>query len=987
MKTVLNPRWLLVVNTLPLFILFLLYFGAYKIINTLLTEENITAWIEVGSSLLVLAIANLIYTFWAILKRQQVSVIYAVTAIFAYITFLYLYDIQADNIIPRSIPRWMLPTNMIVYVGTFVMPTLTHALLCLIVHSTTKQEEEQGELLTHSSNYNLLAYILPPILWFSLFMLIIPFWKPMGLRNIEQHILVVVAIIGIVAFMFLVGRTVYVVTVKRVKSWQEYSVGINIIVGIFLPLGALLLNKTLDNLFGNYESEWFYILAACNGVILSLPELEKPTYRLGLFMARSLSYPFIVYFFLIFLPYAPFSFPLLLALGLGFLLLLPMILMILQTNVMRTDFQYLFAHFPKKFVYTIFGLGILVMPLSITFAFWQEKQALYQALDYVYEPNLAQKDEEIDKVDAKDLADVLMQVRQNKEGNRGWKNNDIPFISMYYNWLVLDNMTLDETKIRHLESIFLGTPTILPNTQNWQQNNTDSTKITKITTNTTYDSIKKQYRTWIDLEIKDQRVNTADWRQGEFETVFELPAGVYISDYYLWIGEEKVFGILAEKKAAMWVYRQITATRRDPGILNYVAGNKIRFRVFPFAVGELRKTGIEVLHKEPLIAAPHPLTPSPSERGNKTPLPIGEGQGVGSILLTEVGFTSGAGRLAIFSYDKKAAYLSATFKQTLPKVKRNPYLHFIIDGSEKGKSQLRHFGEVVNEIIKTNPNLATNVKITFANAYSKSIDFTQDWQKNIAEQTFEGGFYAERAIEKIYYEQRKNITNSYPILVILASEKNHIILNKDFTESTKVIPEMPNYFLYLPNDAKKLETYNFDNQSITDSTQAITQDFLLKTDLQEVFAWTHENKTYYLKNDSTATIVNLENDKPFHTEFTEKDWLSGLTLEGQYQTMLQNPHTTEDLWLKLVKGSFDTKIMTPLTSYISLENEAQRQALLYKQQQVLNSKKSLDIPEPDNFQSMSEPSWWVCAIILLALLRWKKLNIFRIFFNKSATKQ
>jgi hypothetical protein len=984
MKTVLNPRWLLVVNTLPLLILFLLYFGAYKIINTLLDKENITAWIEVGSSLLVLAIANLIYTFWAIIKRQQVSVVYAVTAIFAYITFIYLYDIQAYNIIPRHIPRWMLPTNMLLYVGTFIMPTLTHALLCLIVHSTTTQEEEQGELLTDSSNYSFLAYILPPILWFSLFILIVPFWKPLGLRNMEQHLLVVLAIIGIVIFMFLVGRTVYVVTVKRVKSWQEYSVGINIVVGIFLPLGALLLNQKLDNLFGNYEDDWFYILTACNGVILSLPELEKPTYRLGLFMARSISYPFIVYFFLIFLPYAPLSFPLLLAVGLGFLLLLPMILMILQTNIMRTDMQYLANHFPKKFVYAIFGLGILVMPLSVTFSFWQEKQALYQALDYVYEPNLAQKDEEIEKVDAKNLEEVLAQVRQNKEGNRGWKNNDIPFISMYYNWLVLDNMTLDEAKIRHLESIFLGFPNLTPTQQTWQQNSTDSTKITKITTNTTYDSAKKQYRTWIDLEIKDQRVNTADWRQGEFETVFELPAGVYISDYYLWIGEEKVHGILAEKKAAMWVYRQITATRRDPGILNYVSGNKIRFRVFPFAVGELRKTGIEVLHKEP---APHPpkgelSSPLTPEGGISTVFPL---RGLGGFQASEV----------LFSHDQKAAYLSAAFKQTLPKVKRKPYLHFIVDCSVNKEGFYRNdYQNIIGECISKNPSLTNNSKITFANAYTKTVTINDNWQKVLQKQKFSNGFYLDRAIEKILYEEAKNPSNTFPIIYVISpnvrgaeSKYTTPIITKSFADYRNVLLENDKYYLFdsydFNDDAYIFSNLNEEQYSLIDiEANNVEQNIKSKNLLQkwqkeqpEVLAWKYGNKTYYLKNDSTATVVNLENDKPFHTEFAEKDWLSGLTLEGQYQTMLQNPHKTEDLWLKLVKGSFDTKIMTPLTSYISLENEAQRQALLYKQQQVLNSKKSLDIPEPDNFQSMSEPSWWVCVIILLALLGWKKLKL------------
>jgi hypothetical protein len=984
MQTVLNPRWLFLVNTLPILILFSLYFGAYQIIGTLLSEEHINAWIETGSSLAVLFLANLLYTFWAIRNDMKVSVVYAATAIFSYITFIYLYEMQSSDIIPRDIPSWMLPNNMILYVGTFVMPTLAHALLVLIVHSTS----EEGEKTT----YGFLNYILPPILWFVAIILIIPFWKPIGHRNLEQHISIVLVVIACVIFLFFVGRIVYLYTVKRRNIWAEPSVISSIIFGIILPIAALLLNTTIDNFFGNFTNYWFYGLTAFNGVVLSMPELGKPVYRLFLFLARCISYPFIVYFFLIFLPYTPLSLPLLLALGLGFLLLLPMILMILQTNVMRTDFDYLDEYYPKTLVRVVFALGILVIPASVTFSFWQEKNALYQALDYVYEPNLADKNP--DKINTSALKEVIGQIRRHKERRWDWNHTQTPFISPFYNWFVLDNMTVSPEKINLLEAIFLGTHYQSPD--NLQNARTKQVKLTKLNTSTKYDSLKKQYSTWVDLEITDTDTSQGRWQQGEFETFFELPEGVWISDYYLWIEKEKVHGLLAEKKAAMWVYQQITATRRDPGILNYVSGNKIRFRVFPFsAAGEVRKTGIELLHKEPLLIKNDSneilIAPQPPKGESLFEFPL---RGLGGLTPP-----SGAGGL-FFSYDSKAAYLSASYKKTLPKVKRKPYLHFIVDCSESKKLHKSDYKNIIQKLIKNNQNLSLNSKITFANAYTKTVNIKHNWQKMLEEQEFSNGFYLERAIEQILYEEIKNPSNTFPVIFVIASKNDKPIINKNFADYRNVLVENENYYLaniyltdehYLVNKLNEVEyslldlaKFNEVKRNIVPLTKSKNGEYesLLEKwqkEEHEVLAWKYANKTYYLRNDNKASIVSImgyhdDDENLTYRGCKRKDWTSALTLQGQYNHLVFSPETTEKMWLKLVKRSFDVQIMTPLTSFISLENEAQRQALLYKQQQVLNSKKSLDIPDTTIPQSMDEPSWWVCGLILLALLAWKKFK-------------
>jgi len=75
--------------------------------------------------------------------------------------------------------------------------------------------------------------------------------------------------------------------------------------------------------------------------------------------------------------------------------------------------------------------------------------------------------------------------------------------------------------------------------------------------------------------------------------------------------------------------------------------------------------------------------------------------------------------------------------------------------------------------------------------------------------------------------------------------------------------------------------------------------------------------------------------------------------------------------------------MTPETSYLVVENEAQKAALMQKQKQVLSSNKLLDLNE--DTQRMSEPSLWVLAVLLgLALAA---LNNFLYFLHGCKNKQ
>jgi hypothetical protein len=127
----------------------------------------------------------------------------------------------------------------------------------------------------------------------------------------------------------------------------------------------------------------------------------------------------------------------------------------------------------------------------------------------------------------------------------------------------------------------------------------------------------------------------------------------------------------------------------------------------------------------------------------------------------------------------------------------------------------------------------------------------------------------------------------------------------------------------------------------------------------------------YLPDDNQPSIV-LKNDifEVNPQEIREKNWQSGLVMQAQWHSQILHPEISDKEWQNLVKNSFISKIMTPVTSYLVVENEAQKAILKKKQEQVLSGNKSLDLDE--NTQRMSEPSLWLLIILLGISLLYKQ---------------
>ncbi|MFO8054819.1 MAG: MSEP-CTERM sorting domain-containing protein [Bacteroidales bacterium] len=924
MKKLMNPKWLFLINTIPIILLFFLYISQYNIIKSLLEPESIRLWKIFGGTLGVLGILNFLYALYLTVKKKNVSVIYGLAALLIYIPFIYLYGYHIDSIIPFSLPSWMIPGNLMMYLGTFLMPTLAYALFILVIYFTPKKEDLKPWL-------SFLYALLVPVIWYVFIELILPFWQPPTSKYL-WHAGTILIIVFTLLFLFFLIRSIYILTIKKSALWNKYELLWKIPVALIFPLLGLAVNNGVifdkfgDYVFGDFSNIWFYLLAVINALVICLPRLDHKKYRIALFLGRSITFSFTFYFFLVFLPYLPLSIVAIIAFGLGFLMLTPLMLFVIHVNELSKDLQYLKEKVSTRVLWVSLSAGFLILPLIITLTFTIDKHNLEKTLDYIYTPDYYSNYD----INTKSLKKTIHTIRQHKDKNGfGIFSNQTPYLSPYFNWLVLDNLTLSDTKINQIENIFFKKTADRPARDNIRK---QDVVITDTTIKSNYDKSQNAWVSQVHLEITNNSANGLD---AEYATTIELPPGCWISDYYLYVGEEKKPGILAEKKSAMWVFSEIRNRKRDPGILYYLTGNRISLRVFPFTKNEVRKTGFELIHKEPFTLFI-----------DSTELQLGK-----------------AGIPADGSFENQdMAYISTNKKESLPKVQRQPYFHFLVNASEGNASRSEEYKSRIRDLMQQHPDLENNSKISRVNSFVQTFEIDDPWQNIFNNSDFTGGFFLDRAIKSTLVKSYQRHDNKYPIIVVVSDSLEKAVLDKDFSDLAITFPESK-FFYHLTENAT-LIPHSLLHQPESPAVDTAKNDFFIPA---RKYTTTNEQVFYLPDNGKPSVLLKSDNLSLDKKEINSRDWQSALMMHGNWMSQNLNPAQSKEEWLSLVKSSFRSGIMTALTSYIVVENEAQEAMLKKKQKQVLSGNKSLDAGE--NSQRMSEPGLGILAL-LLGLILW-----------------
>jgi hypothetical protein len=947
MKNLIKPYWILITVTLPQLLMFGLYSSSYQIIKSLLSPRNLYYWKAYG---LILGGAWALatgYSIWATVRKKSINAYFSFIALSFYVPILYFFLIDQHKIIPSSIPSWMLSTNDLpLYILTFLMPAIFHSVLRLVLFFTP-------EKLQHPNWWNFGVVVAIPASWYLLFTVILPSINQGGINSqLFQHIVLLIFASSTVIFFFFLIRGVYSVSITRKSIWAgQYQLLWQIPVFVLFPVAGLYLNQDLGMIFGNFAEPVFYVLAIANGLLMLVPEnkIGNDFIRLGLFTARSITFSYIIYFFWVFLPLLPFSILAIIIVGTGFLMLTPILITILQANRLRLSFIHLSGRFSSVVPAACLIGGLATLPIIVTQSYRQDRKQLHKALELVYAPNISQSAHQLTDISPASIARVLENVHKNKgrsntQGglNFGFGEKQKPYLSAFYKYIVLDNLTLSDKKIHSLSKVFLGkeykknrrmrSRRFVVGPSRSKEVTIDSVKI-----NATFDTEHQHWRTWVHLDIKN-----ATKRQQEYYTQFELPAGTWISNYYLKMGKRKEYGILAEKKAAMWVYNNIVSRRRDPGLLHYTEGNQVSFKVFPFEAEQTRTTGIEFIHKEPVQ------------------LNIGGRQLI-------LGDSSLQKPLNQVIATRQGMYISANVKQQAPIKTLKPYLHFVVDLSTQSLNKPDAYISRIKHYLKQHPAYAANAKITFGNFVYETLPLNAQskWEQKMKAFKIQGGFFMESMLKRLYAQPMPQ--GKYPVVMVVSEKLDQAIFDQSLAGFSHRL--LGSQYFYQLTSTHALNGYSLVHTPLTKVPHKTS--FANSKKVREIT--TKQGKVLVVDNDQPSFYA-FDKTPQSAPKITKNAWGNAAKLWSLWQYYQLHPHDAPNYqaavqYHHLIKGSFQAQIMTPVTSFIAVENEAQKAALKAKQAQILKSNRLLDAGE--ELQAMSEPELWRLLVIVGGFFGWK----------------
>ncbi|MGL1890663.1 MAG: MSEP-CTERM sorting domain-containing protein [Spirochaetaceae bacterium] len=923
MNNLTKPYWIFLINTLPLIILFIILRRDYVIIKSLLTPDNITLWKSFTTALIIYGISNLVYGVILKIKNREIDVIYTCVTLVISISIIYFYIYNLDEIIPFNIPQWMVPGERLVYVGTFLMPTILF-LIFILVFKLTSVNKKFNAFISFGIS------VLIPVCWYIILTLGLPSMLSLPSRY-KDHINVVLLITGIVLFIFFLFRGCYILIQRRSERLRRREIFWRIPLALLLPIGGLLLHLKFP-IFGNFNSRWFFIIGCINGILLCLPNLNNKTYRLYLFIGRSITYMFSIYFLIVFIPYLPVSVVAILAYGSGLLMLCPITLFMIHTQTLTHDWNYLKSYFNKKILGVIILSSVLIIPFGLSISILRDKGTLNSTLNYLYSPDYS-KEYKINRKSLKNTLENITSLQKSRIDFLEFNDNYIPYLSGIYNKMVFNGLTISKSKINEIEQIFFDKDKNY-NTPNRFEN--ESIEITELDVESRYDVDQDVWISTLNIKL----TNTTDFFGQEYVTTLDLPNGCWISDYYLYVNGIKEHGLLAEKKSAMWIYNQIRyRERRDPGILYYLSGNKVEFKVFPFAGNEVRETGIEFIHKEPF-----------SLKIDYREIMLGDYKD--QIKSNHVG-----------NSNNDVIYISESEKKELDILERKPYYHFIVDTSQNQDINKNSNIQMINSLLKRQHIKNIGSKISFTNSTVITYDLNNNLEELYDKQTFHGGFYTDRAIKKALYDSYVNLSKTYPIIIIVTDNIYNGVLVNNFSDLKITYPDSS--LFYLLKEDGELETHNLESNPL----KVVQEQPKFNN---TVYAYPNRlNPVVYLPKQNGGEVILLNKEFKLNRKLIkDKNWESGLLQQGLWIQHKLYPDKDGKRWQQQIRSSFESKIMSPVTSYLVVENDAQRAMLKRKQERVLNGKESFDIQEEP--VQMSEPGFVILALILLTTLYLKK---------------
>lgn len=342
-----NAKWSWPITVIPVFIFLWIHYGTYQIIHENLSEKDSSQWLFYGIILSTLWLVHTVFSSFLILIRGKLETKYGYTTFWTYLSFVYLYLSNFYNMIPPSIPGWVVSENKRLYALIFIAPTLLHSLTIINVSKEPFRTTPIKKI--------------PLIIAFSvisLSLLNVPNSRP----GLEHQITV---LLFLLSSAFLLDGLIKWIDLNRLKKFlikDQYIPIVKPLVAISFPLTGMFLDNDIlfDAGVGNFSNTSFYTWCLLNGIVTCAPDFKHKNYRTIIFLVRSTTYAYIIWFIATFMPHLPLSAIAISSFGLGYLMIAPLVIIIFHSKLLVTDASYLYYHFPERTIRKMFASAIAV---------------------------------------------------------------------------------------------------------------------------------------------------------------------------------------------------------------------------------------------------------------------------------------------------------------------------------------------------------------------------------------------------------------------------------------------------------------------------------------------------------------------------------------------------------------------------------------------------------------------------------------------------
>ncbi len=931
-----HPLTLLITIAVPQLILLIINLRSYYLISDEVNAIQKEAALLLFSGELILFIGGSLFALWRLQRSTHIAWRWNWLLFIPPVVYLSFFAIKGPDIVPDAMQLWIVqPGRVILYQFVFLMPVIflsALGLACFPMRISIGKDM--------GASLGLAAGI--PLLWY----ITLHLGRGMWIRHLPGTLILLM-----VAGSSLICLTGILRIITLLFTWalRKGQIGQSILialVSIIAPIGGLLLNRSMP-FPANFQIWPVYVLTILNGLALTMPKLNHPKIDRSVWLLQCALFPFTLYFFAVFLPYLPLAAIAIIAAGAGFLVLSPTALFVIHLRRLHQGL-------PSGKPAIIGILFALILPVYAQVEMMIDRAVLHQAIDYVYSPDL--KNTGRFKGNRHALRRSLMRLQGVKAGVH------LPFLTEWYNQVVLDGLVLNDEKMNHLHFTFFGEP--LPaidqipesifggrsRRSNFGVRTAPPPKnavLQNVTHSTTTDPANGT-RTLVKLELHNPS-NT----QSEFATTIQIPEGVFVSGYWLLVGEDRVPGQIFEKKTAMWIYRMIRdASRRDPGLLTYLSPNQLSLRVFPFAAREKRITEIEFL----------------SPPGYFPEIRIGKEIISGKIHKKYIA-------IAKSDDDQQSLFVSAEAAAAIPPTTREPYFHFIVDRSITGLTAREAIASM-KEVAAKFPQIK---EFTIALANYEFIDAAPNRQpltslgKNSVSDLIDflprrGAFLAEHSLQRSLSQYRSLQAKSenkenflrFPVMVLITGSKTHQNKIKDLKWYRSATPDIEGYFVKT-HEVSRLEAMTFDGGE-TDAILPVKPVLIFSSGKgKAIVPITGKPKAVTFDSGDIIEVYDskIGSFRPVKnpTEIPPESAYSKAHDVKKFDSKIRwNPSTSDELLSTVVDKSRESGILTPSTAYIVVENSAQWKMLKRKEKEKLKGNQALDFmesPEPHLFLLVS----------------------------------